>query len=155
MAPHPTAVWAAKINAVHRLHQRHRSLTSPWHQELVQIHEHTVMLPQHLHLKIMIACEFAGFIIGAITVGILWVAGQLGDRVWLAGIALCCSVLAGAVIPRIIFRKILPAHCNDKNCGGRAFPRGSDPITYVCSRCGNITTTIVSERNGHDRWNDK
>ncbi len=113
------------------------------------------MLSIRFHLPVMIVCEFLGFFAGAIAVGAMWISGQFGDRLWLAGIAFCCAGVVGTVIPRFVFRVLIPARCRQERCGGHAYPTGSDPITYVCRRCGQATATHVSDDDGRDTWNER
>ena len=108
------------------------------------------MLPIRYHLSIMIACEFLGFFVGAVCVGAMWISGQFGDRLWLAGVTLFAGVFLGLAIPRTVFRNLLPARC--ENCHGRALPQGADPITYVCKQCGTKKATSISEGDGRGRW---
>lgn len=108
------------------------------------------MLPIRYHLPIMIACELLGFLVGAGVVIPCWIAGLLGESLWLAAIVLLAGVLVGALIPRILFRVLMPARCSHPDCHGQAFPVGTDPITYVCRRCGKQTATNVSDSDGRE-----
>jgi hypothetical protein len=53
---------------------------------------------------------------------------------------------AGGLIMRGIFRYLIPTKCPNPSCGAfTAYQRGSQPITYVCSKCGHTHYTKVSE----------
>lgn len=53
---------------------------------------------------------------------------------------------AGGLIMRSLFRDLIPTKCLNPTCGAfKAFQRGSQPITYVCSKCGHTHYTKVSE----------
>ncbi len=103
------------------------------------------MLPIRLHLPALIISEFTGFLVGSAGAIGFWISGRFSDQLWLAGLVFLTAVVMGVMIPRTVFRHLVPARCDRPECQGAAFPRGSDPIIYVCRRCGNRTLTNVSE----------
>ena len=102
----------------------------------------------------MIAFEFLGFLAGAGCAIALWVYGLFGDQILLAGLALFAGVLVGTIIPRVLFRKFLPAKCGEAHCNGPAFATGQNPIVYMCRRCSQQTTTNIFEDQVPDRGQD-
>lgn len=56
--------------------------------------------------------------------------------------------IIGYLIPHAVFRHLLGAVCPSSDCRGKAFPRGRDPIIYVCARCGRSFPTGLSEGDG-------
>lgn len=103
----------------------------------------------------MITFEFLGFLVGAGLAIAVWINGQLGDQLWLAGILICLGVLIGTVIPRFVFRSLISAQCGEENCPGPAFPVGSNPIVYVCRHCGRKVATRISEGDDPSSWHDR
>ncbi len=113
------------------------------------------MLPIRFHLPIMVACEFLGFFAGVVPVMVAWVRGGFGDSLLLgAGSAILAGIL-GVMAPRILFRKVWPARCDQADCRGRSFPEGSDPIIYVCGLCGHKTVTNVSDGGDSRQWHNR
>ena len=55
------------------------------------------------------------------------------------------SFILGSVIPRLLFKYLIPASCPE--CGDRAIFRGGRPITYHCKACGHVHRTSISEGN--------
>ena len=51
----------------------------------------------------------------------------------------------GYVIPHTVFRHIIGATCPFPDCRGKAFPKGRDPVIYVCALCGRSFPTGLSE----------
>ena len=54
-------------------------------------------------------------------------------------------VLLGFLVPRAIFRHLIGAKCQSPGCTGKAFPKGRNPIVYVCKSCRRIYDTGMSE----------
>ena len=54
----------------------------------------------------------------------------------------------GYLIPHAVFRHIIGAACPSPDCRGKAFPKGRDPIIYVCALCGRSFPTGLSEGGG-------
>lgn len=58
------------------------------------------------------------------------------------------QLLAAMVVVWIIrfaFRRLVPARCPVPSCGGKAYCKGSRPIFYQCSKCGEVRQTRVFE----------
>ena len=51
----------------------------------------------------------------------------------------------GYLIPHAVFRHIIGAACPSPDCRGKAFPKGRDPIIYVCALCRCSFLTGLSE----------
>lgn len=51
--------------------------------------------------------------------------------------------ILGLLVPRAVFRHFIAATCPD--CHGRAFPKGTKPIVYVCRSCGRSYPTELWE----------
>jgi DNA-directed RNA polymerase subunit RPC12/RpoP len=49
----------------------------------------------------------------------------------------------GAELTRRAFRRLVPVRCPE--CGGRAYGRGTAPVTYVCRHCGHSHDTGIRE----------
>ena len=54
----------------------------------------------------------------------------------------------GYLIPHIVFRHLVGAACPALGCRGKAFPKGRNPIIYVCTSCGRSYPTGLSEGDG-------
>jgi ribosomal protein L37E len=92
------------------------------------------------HLTLMILAQFAGFALGALAGFALLPADFRSaaaplDFVLVVGGAVAGTLAAGWAVGRVA------ARC--PRCGGRAFPRGSRPITYHCAACGHAHETRV------------
>lgn len=65
------------------------------------------------------------------------------------------SVVEGAVfiglfvlgyqLPHLAFRRVIGAACPTHGCRGKVFPKGRDPIIYVCSLCRRSFPIGLSE----------
>lgn len=53
--------------------------------------------------------------------------------------------ILGYLVPRALFRHLIGAKCPAPNCRGRAFPKGTQPIVYVCGSCRRSYPTEWSE----------
>ena len=106
------------------------------------------MVSIKLHLALMVASEFLGFLLGAVLVGAMWVSGLLGEQIWLVAVVALPTLLIGTLVPRFVFRKLISAKCPQRDCFGSAFAQDSKPIIYVCSDCGVATETNVSDGDG-------
>ena len=72
-----------------------------------------------------------------------------------AGHGIGVSVMEGAVffglfvlgylIPHTVFRHVVGAACPSPDCHGKAFPKGRDPVIYVCASCRHSFPTGLSE----------
>jgi hypothetical protein len=95
------------------------------------------------HLFLMIFCEFAGFLVGGILVVYLFVtSGGLHFR-FLQIVTFFAIILVGTMIPRLVFRNLIPAKC--PACGEKAYAQGANPVRYVCRSCGHREDTAVFE----------
>ncbi len=89
-----------------------------------------------LHLTLSISLCFVWAIVMFFVLHKIPMNGTL--RIIIIGI----SILIGGLFIQRRFSQI-PATC--PNCGGPSYYHGGRPITYQCSKCGHIHTTIVSE----------
>ena len=51
----------------------------------------------------------------------------------------------GYLIPHTVFRHLVGAACPSPDCSGKAFPKGRDPVIYVCALCRRSFPTGLSE----------
>ena len=51
----------------------------------------------------------------------------------------------GYQIPHTIFRRLVGAVCPSPDCRGKAFPKGRNPVIYVCALCRRSFPTGLSE----------
>ena len=56
--------------------------------------------------------------------------------------------ILGYLVPHAVFRHLVGAACPSPDCRGRTFPKGRDPIIYVCTLCGRSFPTGLSEGDG-------
>ena len=96
----------------------------------------------------MTVCEFLGFLLGATLVGAFWVAGFLGQQIWLVALVALPTLLIGTLIPRAVFRNLLSASCPEADCDGHAFAQDTRPIAYICKRCSKKFETNLSDGEG-------
>ena len=54
----------------------------------------------------------------------------------------------GYLVPHVVFRRLVGAACPSPDCRGKTFPKGRDPIIYVCALCGRSFPTGLSEGDG-------
>ena len=54
----------------------------------------------------------------------------------------------GYLIPHAVFRHLVGAACPSRDCRGKAFPKGRNPVIYVCKLCGRSFPTGLSEGDG-------
>jgi len=54
--------------------------------------------------------------------------------------------LLGVMVPRMIFRFLVGAKCPAPDCRGRAFPKGANPVIYVCKSCKRSFPTEPPEQ---------
>lgn len=84
-----------------------------------------------LHYQLKTCAEVAGFLAGAVFALIG------GDDFSFIGVPFPYSagipILIGVLTAFLIF-KFVPARC--PQCGKRAYPKGTDGITYSCRMCG-------------------
>ena len=108
-------------------------------------------MPIRTHLVLTIAGEFLGFIAGAILC--IWIFMAQPGPIHLIVMALIALPIIAifVMLPRTLFRRLIPARCPAPGCAGGAYATGSHPITYICRRCGHIHETSVSEGGPHDR----
>ena len=98
-----------------------------------------------LHLVLMIGSQVAGFIAGAIVAAVLvfrWGTHSL----LITGGTMFGAIMVGVMVPYFLF-KVIPARC--PRCGGRAYWKSSNPVTYVCPSCGQDVRTSVYESGSH------
>src|SRR6185295_9967725 len=53
--------------------------------------------------------------------------------------------ILGYLVPRAFFRHLIGTKCPAPNCRGKAFPKGTQPIVYVCGSCRRSYPTEWSE----------
>jgi hypothetical protein len=97
----------------------------------------------HIGLQFVLTC-FGG-LIGFIIFVVFFrnsFASQLAS-----GIVFVLAVGIGTVIPKLVM-SLIPARC--PNCSGRAYCRGSSPITFVCRNCNHIHNTGISLGSGEN-----
>ena len=56
--------------------------------------------------------------------------------------------ILGYSIPHVVFRHLVGAACPALNCRGKVFPKGRNPIIYVCTSCRRSYPTGLSEGDG-------
>ncbi|MCA9310769.1 MAG: hypothetical protein KDA21_06155 [Phycisphaerales bacterium] len=102
------------------------------------------------HLILMIACEFLGFMAGAVVgIGVV-MTRPFGLPFMVAALALPLILIPAVMLPRVVFRRLIAARCPNDQCRGPAYATGSSPIRYVCRRCGHDHETAVSEADEHN-----
>jgi hypothetical protein len=98
-------------------------------------------LPIWLHVTLAIAGGLAG---ASLTV--MWVQRHM-DYVLSLGIregtATFAAVMIGMTLPMLAMKLFVPARCG--YCGGAAWLRLGETLTYHCNSCGFITDTGISE----------
>jgi hypothetical protein len=108
-------------------------------------------MSHRLHLTLMFLAEFAGFGIGAVVAIYLWVARPIDlSPVLMMGL-FGAILLVAVMVPRTVFRRLVPARCPVEGCPGPARPEGSKPIVYRCRRCGHVLDTGWSESGSSHR----
>lgn len=116
--------------------------SSGHHQGVANVmNERGISTSMHISLQFLLAFVggLAGFII-YIAFFRMSFASQLAS-----GIVFVMSVGVGTVIFRLVMF-LIPARC--PNCSGRAYSRGSSPITFVCRNCNHIHNTGISMGSG-------
>ncbi|MCI5168393.1 MAG: hypothetical protein D3903_20455 [Candidatus Electrothrix sp. GM3_4] len=97
-------------------------------------------MPIWLHLTLIIITPFIGLF------GVLQLISSTGpfiENSW-TNLVFCLGILiSGYMIPRLIFKFLLPAHC--PACKSRSFFHGGQPVTYHCVSCAYIHRTGINE----------
>ena len=106
-----------------------------------------------LHLALMVASEFLGFLFGFAVVATLWMSGLLGSQLWLVAAIGLPVFLISTIIPRFAFRWI-PARCTQADCFGKTYVQDTKPYSYECHECGHKHQTNVADSDGgiHNRF---
>jgi hypothetical protein len=87
-----------------------------------------------------------GFFSGAVLGGAITFNFFLnGKNEILTVLLLFSSAIVGSLVPRYIFRNYITAKCKIPGCNGDAYCKGSKPIRYECSKCGNIYHSKIRE----------
>ncbi len=89
-------------------------------------------MPMGLHLRLAALLQ-VGTILGF---AVLLIKSEL------SGTQMLFVIFGGFLVfaaVRILFRRLVCARC--KNCGGRAFCKGSRPICFQCADCGHTHET--------------
>jgi hypothetical protein len=107
-------------------------------------------MPIALHVALMFLGEFAGFFVGAVFGIWLWVGRPIEMSIPLQIGVIVAALFVGVMVPRVLFRRVIPARSPAEGCGDPARPQGSRPIVYRCRRCGHVHDTGWSEGDTHD-----
>lgn len=96
-------------------------------------------MPCWLHIILATVTEICGAVLAyRLTFG---EPGAIGSAGLVRTVAGCIAVVAGALIPALLFRYVVPARCS--RCGRRTTMRWGNPISYHCPRCGNVQVTLI------------
>ncbi|TWT86751.1 hypothetical protein Mal64_35810 [Pseudobythopirellula maris] len=107
------------------------------------------------HLRFMVAAEMLGFLAAEGLVVYGFVAGAFGQSLAYAAVAMVVAGVVGVMAPRLLFRKLIPARCDQAGCSGRALVVSENPIVYSCKACGKSVETAVFEGGGPDHHSDR
>lgn len=92
------------------------------------------------HISLQFFLSLVGGLVGCI-ICIVFFRNSFASHLT-SGIVFVMAVGIGTVIPRLVIFFLIPARC--PNCSGRAYCRGSSPITFVCRNCNHIHNTGIS-----------
>lgn len=95
------------------------------------------------HISLQFFLTFVGGLVGFI-IFIVFFRNSFASQLT-SGIVFVMAVGIATVIPRLVMF-LIPARC--PNCSGRAYCRGSSPITFVCRNCNHIHNTGISMGSG-------
>jgi hypothetical protein len=95
-------------------------------------------MPIPLHLFLATVTQVGG----AVFLPVVLFKAAIGKRV--DGATLFGAFLLGFLIPRLVFKYLIPARC--PKCGrNKAFFYGGQPIKYRCKSYGHVRRTSVKE----------
>ena len=100
----------------------------------------------HRHIQVQGSLE----IIGSVGAPVGWMIYQFqtehGPGVGVSeGAVFFGLFVLGYLIPHTVFRHLVGAACPSPDCRGKAFPKGRDPVIYVCALCRRSFPTGLSE----------
>lgn len=95
------------------------------------------------HINLQFLLTFVGGLVGFI-IYIAFFRNYFASQLT-SGIVFVLAVGIGTAIPKLVMFAI-PARC--PHCSGRAYCRGSSPITFVCRNCNHAHNTGISMGSG-------
>lgn len=97
------------------------------------------------HIGLQVAAGVVGILVAMAVLFGMVLRSEWSAPLRLAAITAVCG--AATTLPRLLV-SLVPARC--PQCSGRAYCRGSIPVRYVCSCCGNTHNTGISLRSSHE-----
>jgi len=100
-------------------------------------------MSHRLHAALGIAVEFFGFLAGALLAA-HFLGSPVGVLAWIPWLG---ALAAAALVPRTLYRRLVPARC--PSCRRVASVlRGTHPWRYECRACGHVHATALSDGTG-------
>ncbi len=100
-------------------------------------------MSHRIHALLGVAVEFFGFL-GGLYLSLALLGNPAGPLTWIPWFLMLAM---SALIPRGIYRRLVPARC-PKCAVPRAYLRGTKPWRYECRACGHVHHTSMSDGGG-------